>query len=126
MLSEERKKILLDIANALEANEKLIKIENEADVAAAVQAGYDKSMVSRLTLKPGKARNLKSYSLCISLTLYIIYTPDSVLSDLVALVFPISDIGCTRLCVISDFKPCQLNSRACQHGRPNRSSSKEN
>ncbi|URE49803.1 Amino acid kinase family [Musa troglodytarum] len=31
--SEERKKILLDIANALEANEKLIRIENEADIS---------------------------------------------------------------------------------------------
>ncbi|CAL9098177.1 unnamed protein product [Musa textilis] len=52
--SEERKKILLDIANALEANEKLIRIENEADVSAAQQAGYEKSLISRLTLKPGK------------------------------------------------------------------------
>ncbi|URE49804.1 Amino acid kinase family [Musa troglodytarum] len=55
--SEERKKILLDIANALEANEKLIRIENEADVSAAQQAGYEKSLISRLTLKPGKARD---------------------------------------------------------------------
>ncbi|THU54400.1 hypothetical protein C4D60_Mb10t24680 [Musa balbisiana] len=31
--SEERKKILLDIADALEANEKLISIENEADIS---------------------------------------------------------------------------------------------
>ncbi|RWW85676.1 hypothetical protein BHE74_00005626, partial [Ensete ventricosum] len=55
--SEERKKILLDIADALEANEKLIRIENEADVSAAQQAGYEKSLISRLTLKPGKARD---------------------------------------------------------------------
>ncbi|XVF23966.1 hypothetical protein REPUB_Repub13aG0085300 [Reevesia pubescens] len=56
--SEERKKILLNIADALEANEKLITIENEADVAAAQQAGYEKSLISRLALKPGKISNL--------------------------------------------------------------------
>ncbi|KAF9595636.1 hypothetical protein IFM89_001509 [Coptis chinensis] len=33
--SEKRKKILLDIADALEANENMIRAENEADVAAA-------------------------------------------------------------------------------------------
>ncbi|CAI0443344.1 unnamed protein product [Linum tenue] len=54
--SEDRKKILLDIANALEANEKVIKVENEADVAAAEQAGMEKSLIARLALKPGKAR----------------------------------------------------------------------
>ncbi|CAA7392705.1 unnamed protein product [Spirodela intermedia] len=56
--SEERKKILLDVADALEANEKLIRTENEADVAAAKLAGYEKSLVSRLTLKPGKISSL--------------------------------------------------------------------
>ncbi|XWS74921.1 hypothetical protein CRYUN_Cryun01aG0040000 [Craigia yunnanensis] len=56
--SQERKKILLDIADALEENEKLITIENEADVAAAQQAGYEKSLISRLALKPGKISNL--------------------------------------------------------------------
>ncbi|OMO76600.1 Aspartate/glutamate/uridylate kinase [Corchorus olitorius] len=56
--SHERKKILLDIADALEANEKLITIENEADVAAAQQAGYEKSLISRLALKPGKISSL--------------------------------------------------------------------
>ncbi|KAJ3708917.1 hypothetical protein LUZ61_012622 [Rhynchospora tenuis] len=56
--SEERKKILLDIANALEANEAKIRAENEADVAAAQQAGYEKALVSRLTLKPGKIASL--------------------------------------------------------------------
>ncbi|XP_022745926.1 delta-1-pyrroline-5-carboxylate synthase-like isoform X2 [Durio zibethinus] len=56
--SQERKKILLDIADALEANEKLITIENEADVAAAQEAGYEKSLISRLALKPGKISNL--------------------------------------------------------------------
>ncbi|MBA0665398.1 hypothetical protein Goklo_005258, partial [Gossypium klotzschianum] len=56
--SQERKKILLDIADALEANEKLITVENEADVAAAQQAGYEKSLISRLALKPGKIASL--------------------------------------------------------------------
>lgn len=56
MSSQDRKKILLDIANALETNEELIKIENDADVEAAQLAGYEKSLVSRLVLKPGKAR----------------------------------------------------------------------
>ena len=52
--SDERKKILLDVADALEENEDVIRTENEADVAAAQHAGYEKSLVSRLTLKPGK------------------------------------------------------------------------
>lgn len=56
--SQDRKKILLGVADALEANEKLIKIENEADVAAAQQAGLEKSLISRLALKPGKVRQL--------------------------------------------------------------------
>ncbi|MBA0630692.1 hypothetical protein Godav_002762, partial [Gossypium davidsonii] len=55
MHSDDRRKILLDIADALEANESLIKVENEADVADAQDAGYDKSLVARLALKPGKA-----------------------------------------------------------------------
>ncbi|KAJ8423228.1 hypothetical protein Cgig2_027654 [Carnegiea gigantea] len=46
--SEERRKILLDIADALEANEPLIKVENDADVTAAEQAGYEKSLISSL------------------------------------------------------------------------------
>lgn len=46
---------MLDIADALEANESLIRVENEADVAAALEAGYEKSLISRLALKPGKA-----------------------------------------------------------------------
>nr|ANR02120.1 delta1-pyrroline-5-carboxylate synthetase 1 [Lilium regale] len=56
--AEERRKILLDIADALEANQKLIKIENDADVAAAQQSGYEKSLISRLTMKPGKVSSL--------------------------------------------------------------------
>ncbi|XP_044500260.1 delta-1-pyrroline-5-carboxylate synthase-like [Mangifera indica] len=53
-----RKKILLDVADALEANENLIKAENEADVVAAQEAGYEKSLISRLALKPGKISSL--------------------------------------------------------------------
>ncbi|XP_010324853.1 delta-1-pyrroline-5-carboxylate synthase isoform X1 [Solanum lycopersicum] len=52
--SQERSKILQDIADALEANEKAILAENEADVVAAQQAGYEKSLISRLALNPGK------------------------------------------------------------------------
>ncbi|KAK1384855.1 hypothetical protein POM88_022590 [Heracleum sosnowskyi] len=56
--SQERSKILLDIADALQANEKQILTENEADVAAAQVAGYEKSLISRLTMKPEKVANL--------------------------------------------------------------------
>ncbi|XP_050209866.1 delta-1-pyrroline-5-carboxylate synthase-like [Mercurialis annua] len=56
--SEERKNILLDIANALEANEKKILLENDADVAAAELAGLEKSLISRLALKSGKIKSL--------------------------------------------------------------------
>jgi delta-1-pyrroline-5-carboxylate synthetase len=52
--SEERKKILLDIADALEANEDLITSENQADLDLAQDIGYDKSLVARMTIKPGK------------------------------------------------------------------------
>lgn len=56
MSPQDRIKILLDIADALEANENLITVENEADVAAAQQAGYEKALIARLALKPAKAR----------------------------------------------------------------------
>ncbi|KAI3832491.1 hypothetical protein MKW98_002037 [Papaver atlanticum] len=56
--SQDRKKILLDIADALEANESVIRAENEADVADAQQAGYDKSLISRLSMKAGKVSSL--------------------------------------------------------------------
>lgn len=56
--SADRKKILLDIANALEANEKAINAENALDVAAAQEAGYEESLVARLVLKPGKISGL--------------------------------------------------------------------
>lgn len=45
---------MLDIADALEANENAITSENEADVQAAQDAGYEKSLIARMTLKPGK------------------------------------------------------------------------
>jgi len=54
--SEERSKILLAIADALEKNASAISLENEADVADAVLAGYENSLISRLTLKHEKAR----------------------------------------------------------------------
>ncbi|KAH0979680.1 hypothetical protein GBA52_006857 [Prunus armeniaca] len=57
MTSEERKRVLLDVADALEANVRLINVENEADVSAAQEVGYEKSLISRLALKPGKARD---------------------------------------------------------------------
>nr|P32296.1 RecName: Full=Delta-1-pyrroline-5-carboxylate synthase; Short=P5CS; Includes: RecName: Full=Glutamate 5-kinase; Short=GK; AltName: Full=Gamma-glutamyl kinase; Includes: RecName: Full=Gamma-glutamyl phosphate reductase; Short=GPR; AltName: Full=Glutamate-5-semialdehyde dehydrogenase; AltName: Full=Glutamyl-gamma-semialdehyde dehydrogenase [Vigna aconitifolia] len=57
-LQRKGNKILLKIADALEANEKIIRIENEADVTAAQEAGYEKSLVARLALKPGKIASL--------------------------------------------------------------------
>ncbi|CAI9091567.1 OLC1v1026632C1 [Oldenlandia corymbosa var. corymbosa] len=58
MSSEERSKILLDIAKSLEDNENKILSENAADVAEATEAGYEKSLISRLALKPGKVSSL--------------------------------------------------------------------
>lgn len=45
----------MDIAIALEANITQILEENEADVEAAKDFGYDESLVARLALKPEKA-----------------------------------------------------------------------
>ena len=59
--SQERSRILLDIADALQANEKQILAENEADVAAAQMAGYEKSLISRLAMKPEKARTDRNH-----------------------------------------------------------------
>ncbi|KAL7589673.1 hypothetical protein Lser_V15G38738 [Lactuca serriola] len=56
--SKERKKILLDVAAALEANEQFIMLENDADVEIARDAGYDEALVARLALKPSKIRAL--------------------------------------------------------------------
>lgn len=58
--SQDRKQILLAIADALEANEQLISVENQADVAAALQAGLEKSLIARLALKPGKITSLSN------------------------------------------------------------------
>ncbi|XP_050387445.1 delta-1-pyrroline-5-carboxylate synthase-like [Argentina anserina] len=58
LTSEERKRILLDIADALEGNAHIIHVENEADVCEADQAGYEKSLISRLALNPGKISRL--------------------------------------------------------------------
>ncbi|KAH9546290.1 hypothetical protein CY35_12G087500 [Sphagnum magellanicum] len=56
--SEERKQILLTVAEALVANEARIKTENEADVEAAQLSGIAKSLIGRLTIKPGKIASL--------------------------------------------------------------------
>uniref|UniRef100_A0A0C9RGC1 Delta-1-pyrroline-5-carboxylate synthase n=1 Tax=Wollemia nobilis TaxID=56998 RepID=A0A0C9RGC1_9CONI len=56
--SVDRQKILQDVADALEANEDLIRIENEADIDVAQQVGIAESLISRLTLKPGKLSSL--------------------------------------------------------------------
>ncbi|KAL9255423.1 Delta-1-pyrroline-5-carboxylate synthase-like protein [Drosera capensis] len=48
--SDDRKKILLDVADALEANEEIIRAENDADVAEAQQAGYERSLIARGSL----------------------------------------------------------------------------
>ncbi|XP_048319471.2 delta-1-pyrroline-5-carboxylate synthase [Ziziphus jujuba] len=56
--SKKRRQILLNIADALEANESAIRAENEADISAAQEGGYDKPLLSRLALKPGKISSL--------------------------------------------------------------------
>ncbi|KAL5202584.1 hypothetical protein ABZP36_013536 [Zizania latifolia] len=43
-----------DNYDALEANEGLIRYENEADVVAAQDVGYEKPLVARLTIQSGK------------------------------------------------------------------------
>ncbi|KAI5081096.1 hypothetical protein GOP47_0004279 [Adiantum capillus-veneris] len=54
----ERRKVLLDVADALEANDELIRSENNLDVQAAESSGVEKSLVARLKLKPGKVASL--------------------------------------------------------------------
>lgn len=56
--SLDRKQLLLDIADALEANEELIRRENELDVRDALEAGLAKPLIERLTIKPGKVASL--------------------------------------------------------------------
>ncbi|KAI4366488.1 hypothetical protein MLD38_022360 [Melastoma candidum] len=58
MSSEDRKKILLDIADTLERSKEQIMVENDSDVAAAEQEGYEKSLIARLALSPGKISRL--------------------------------------------------------------------
>ena len=59
--SEDRKQILYAIADALEANEKTIRAENELDVATAQEAGLEESLVARLVMTPAKV-SLYSWS----------------------------------------------------------------
>ncbi|CAH2058693.1 unnamed protein product [Thlaspi arvense] len=56
--SEDRKQILYNIADALEANEKTIRAENELDVATAQEAGFEESLVARLVMTPAKISSL--------------------------------------------------------------------
>eukprot|EP00250_Pteridium_aquilinum_P012579 c20812_g2_i1 orf=390-2600(-) len=56
--TSERRKVLLDIADALEANDELIQSENNLDVQAAECSGVAKPLVARLRLKPGKVASL--------------------------------------------------------------------
>ncbi|XP_020216361.1 delta-1-pyrroline-5-carboxylate synthase isoform X1 [Cajanus cajan] len=56
--SEERRKILLAMADAIENHESMIRLENGADVADAEEGGFEKSLISRLTLRPEKISSL--------------------------------------------------------------------
>ncbi|MED6196739.1 Delta-1-pyrroline-5-carboxylate synthase [Stylosanthes scabra] len=56
--SEERRNILLAMADALENNLSMILEENGVDIADAELAGLEKSLISRLTLKPEKIAGL--------------------------------------------------------------------
>ncbi|KAL3622852.1 Delta-1-pyrroline-5-carboxylate synthase [Castilleja foliolosa] len=56
--SEERRQILLDVADVLEEKASLIEVENEGDVEAAHEAGYDDSLISRLVLNRAKISKL--------------------------------------------------------------------
>jgi hypothetical protein len=59
--SEERQQILLRVAEALVVNEERINAENEADVEAAQLNGIAKSLIGRLTIKPGKVSHKSGY-----------------------------------------------------------------
>jgi len=56
LTSEERYSILHVVADALLANEAKIKAENNADVEFAQSSGISRSLIDRLTIKPGKVR----------------------------------------------------------------------
>ncbi|KAL2614225.1 hypothetical protein R1flu_025917 [Riccia fluitans] len=58
--STEWRQALLDVADALVANEALIIAENQADVEAAQTAKLSPSLLGRLTIKPGKITALAS------------------------------------------------------------------
>lgn len=62
---------MLDIADALEAKEQEIMIENKVDVASSKQAGYENSLISCLAMKQGKIRHC---SLMIDSSMKIIFT----------------------------------------------------
>ena len=49
---------MLAMADALEINDSVIRLENGADVADAEEMGYEKALISRLTLRPEKVRAL--------------------------------------------------------------------
>ncbi|KAF4347729.1 hypothetical protein G4B88_017808 [Cannabis sativa] len=55
LIFRRKEKILLDVADALEANQELIKAENELDISEAQLAGYEKPLVARLGLSAAKA-----------------------------------------------------------------------
>ncbi|MBA0760674.1 hypothetical protein Gotri_023402, partial [Gossypium trilobum] len=74
MNSEDRRKILLDIADALEANESLIKIENEADIS-----GLAKSIRVLADMEDPIARVLKRTELADGLILEKTSSPLGVL-----------------------------------------------
>ena len=57
-MGEARRKALLNVADALEANEKFILAENAKDVAAAEKTDLPKATLQRLVLKPGKIAQL--------------------------------------------------------------------
>lgn len=52
---------MLDIADALEEKEDVIKAENDADIDAAHEAGYDESLISRLVLNHAKASKSSAF-----------------------------------------------------------------
>lgn len=56
--SDERKQILLDVADALVANERAILAENDADVRSAEAASTAPALLQRLRLKPGRVGQL--------------------------------------------------------------------
>jgi delta-1-pyrroline-5-carboxylate synthetase len=66
LTSEERSSILHAVADALLANEAKIKDENNRDVELAQMSGISKSLIDRLTIKPGKiaalAKSLRTLS----------------------------------------------------------------